>query len=67
MEKAMIWMGCIFCFSLVTVFARNSGIILGAIPTTLLFAGMCWLARTLCEKWDPQDKQTTETEHKEGE
>ena len=50
--KAVIWLGCIFSLSFFMVILKNSGIILGGIPTALLFGGMLWLARTLCKKWD---------------
>jgi ribosomal protein L40E len=38
--------------ALITTSIKESGVILGAIPTVLLFAGTMWLARTLCKKWD---------------
>ena len=50
--KALIWIGCIFCFSLFRVLIKDAGIILGGIPTALMFGGMWWLATTLCKKWD---------------
>ena len=31
---------------------KRGGIILGGIPTALMFGGTLWLARTLCKKWD---------------
>ena len=50
--KVIIWLGCIFGLSLFIVILKNAGIILGGIPTALLFWAMLWLARTLCKKWD---------------
>ncbi len=50
--KALIWFLCIFANALITTLLKESGIILGGIPTVLLFAGTMWLARTLCKKWD---------------
>ena len=50
--KALIWIGCIFSLSLCTVLIKNCGIILGGIPSALMFGGMWWIATTLCKKWD---------------
>ena len=50
--KVLIWLGYIFGLSLFIVILKNVGIILGGIPTALLFWGMLWLARALCKKWD---------------
>ena len=50
--KALIWIGCIFSLSLCTVLIKNCGIILGGIPSALMFGGMWWLATKLCKKWD---------------
>lgn len=50
--KVLIWFLCIFANALITTIIKYNGIILGAIPSVLLFAGTMWLARTLCKKWD---------------
>ena len=50
--KVLIWILCIFANALITTILKESGILLGAIPTMILFAGMLWVARTLCKKWD---------------
>ena len=50
--KILIWFLCIFANALITTILRESGIILGGIPTAVLFGGTMWLARTLCKKWD---------------
>ncbi|MBQ7896901.1 MAG: zinc ribbon domain-containing protein [Clostridia bacterium] len=50
--KVLIWFLCIFVNALITTIAKESGVTLGAIPTVILFAGMMWLAQTLCKKWD---------------
>ncbi len=52
--KVLIWFGCIFGLSLFIVILKNAGIILGGIPTALLYGGMYWSARMLCKKWDEQ-------------
>ena len=50
--KVLIWILCIFANALITTILKESGILLGAIPTMILFGAMFWLARTLCKKWD---------------
>lgn len=50
--KALIYIGCIFCLSLCMVLIKNCGIILGGIPSALMFGGMWWIATKLCKKWD---------------
>ena len=58
--KALIWIGCIFSLSLCMTLIKNGGIILGGIPTALMFGAMWWLARTLCKKWDARKKNDAE-------
>ncbi len=41
-----------FVNALITTLIKEGGIILGGIPTALMFGGTLWLARTLCKKWD---------------
>ena len=55
--KVLIWFLCIFANALITTLIKEAGVILGGIPTALMFAATLWLARTLCKKWD---------EHKEN-
>ena len=55
--KVLIWFLCIFANAVITTLIKESGVILGGIPTALLFLATFWLARTLCKKWD---------EHKEN-
>ena len=55
--KALIWVGCCFLYGLITTLAKQSGIILGGIPTFILATGIFWLARTLCKKYDEYKKQ----------
>lgn len=50
--KVLIWSLCIFVTALITTFIKESGVILGAIPSVILFSIMMWSARTLCKKWD---------------
>ena len=55
--KVLIWFLCIFANALITTLIKEAGVILGAIPTVILYGATFWLARTLCKKWD---------EHKES-
>ena len=50
--KVLIWVICIFVNALITTIIKGSGVILGAIPTVILYGVTIWLARTLCKKWD---------------
>ena len=50
--KFLIWFLCILVNALIITGLRYSGVLLGAIPTVLLFVGMMALARFLCKKWD---------------
>lgn len=50
--KVLIWILCFFANALITTLIKEGGIILGGIPTALMFGGTLWLARTLCKKWD---------------
>jgi hypothetical protein len=50
--KILIWFGCIFMLSLITVLLKYAGVLLGFIPTFILGSLMFWTARTLCKKWD---------------
>lgn len=55
--KFSIWFLCIFANALITTLIKETGVILGAIPTVVLYGATIWLAKTLCKKWD---------EHKEN-
>lgn len=50
--KVLIWFLCFFANSSITVFINNNGVMLGGVPTALMFAATIWLARVLCKKWD---------------
>ena len=50
--KIVIWGGLIVAVSaIITAFSMN-GILLGAIPTVLIYGVMFWLAKTLCKVWE---------------
>lgn len=53
--KVLIWIGCLFANALITTLFKENGIILGAIPTVLLYLGAVYLARTLCKLWDERN------------
>ena len=50
--KVLIWIGCFLGLSVIVTLIRSAGILLGGIPTFLLYTGMFWVARKLCELWD---------------
>lgn len=50
--KVLIWIGCMLIPSITTMLFKDSGIILGGIPTGLLYGGAVWLSNKLCKKWD---------------
>lgn len=61
--KVLIWIGCIFVNAIITTLFKQNGIILGAIPTVLLYLGAVYLARYLCKLWD---ERKTEKKIQEG-
>ena len=65
--KALIWIGCIFTLSLCFVMIKNAGIILGGIPSALMFGGMWWIASSLSKKWDGRKERKMNKEHKDNE
>ena len=65
--KALIWIGCIFTLSLCFVMIKNAGIILGGIPSALMFGGMWWIASSLRKKWDGRKERNTNKEDENNE
>ena len=63
--KVLIWCLCFFANALITTILKQSGIMLGGIPTMLLFAGTIALARILCKNWDNRKKIKKEEKSKE--
>lgn len=59
--KFLIWFLCIFANAIITTIIKEAGVILGAIPTVILFGATMWLAKTLCKKWD-EHKENKEAE-----
>ena len=52
MMKFLIWFLCILSNPIIITLIKKAGVILGAIPTMILFGATSWLAMTLCKKWD---------------
>ena len=50
--KVLIWVGCIIVLAVIQTIIRSMGITLGAIPTVILYGAGCWIASTLCKKYD---------------
>ena len=65
--KALIWIGCIFTLSLCFVMIKNAGIILGGIPSALMFGGMWWIASSLSKKWDSRKERKMNKEDEDNE
>ena len=65
--KALIWIGCIFTLSLCFVMIKNAGIILGGIPSALMFGGMWWIASSLSKKWDGRKERKMNKEDEDNE
>lgn len=55
--KVLIWLGCLFGYSVVMTLGRMAGFLWGGIPTAILFGLMIWIAATLCNKWDERRLQ----------
>ena len=50
--KILIWFLCILANSVITAITKANGIILGGIPTFIMYMITFAVARTLCEKWE---------------
>lgn len=50
--KVLIWFLCILANALIIAIFKTNGILLGGVPTMILFGLMFWTARTLCRKWE---------------
>lgn len=56
--KALIWFGVLFALSFLTTMLKEAGILLGAIPTVLLYSGAVAIARALCKAIDEKNQET---------
>ena len=50
--KCLIWLGFLFVSSAITTGLAYAGVLLGAIPTILLFAAACYAARSCCKAYN---------------
>lgn len=50
--KALIWIGCFLGNAIIQTIIKDCGIILGGIPSALLFGATWFIATKLCNKWD---------------
>ncbi len=56
--KALIWVVCIFALAVIQTVLTESGIILGGIPTAILYGTTMYVARTLSSKVGKKDSTT---------
>lgn len=61
--KVLIWFLCLFANAMVTTLAKENGIILGAIPTVVLYALAATLAQVLCGAWDKHKQKKTDKQN----
>lgn len=61
--KVLIWFICFFVVALIRTSTQESGIILGGLPTALLYLGAYFIARSLCKSLD---ERKTEKKIQEG-
>lgn len=50
--KCLIWLGFLFVNSAITTGLAYAGVLLGGVPTILLFAAVCYAARSCCKAYD---------------
>lgn len=55
--KVFIYIACFFVMVIIQVVVQNSGIILGAIPTVILYLVAIGAARGLCKLWDNKGRK----------
>ena len=60
--KILIWFVCILVMAIIQTIISSSGIILGAIPSVILFLAMWQVATTLCKKYDEKKADRTNNE-----
>ena len=59
--KVLIWVVCILVYAVIQTVISESGIVLGGIPTALLFGGMMWVAGTLSNKVGKKETNSGKT------
>ena len=48
----LIWLICIIVVNGIMVYIKSAGVLLGAIPTVIIYAVAFWVAQTLCKELD---------------
>ena len=48
----LIWLICIIVVNGIMVYIKSAGVLLGAIPTVIIYAVAFWVAHTLCKELD---------------
>lgn len=56
--KILIWLSCVFIYSLIVTGLSTSGIMLGSIPTACLLGCTFFVARMFCKEYDTHKKTT---------
>lgn len=64
--KIFIWFFCILIFSIIETLLKAKGILLGAIPTVLLFSAAISIAKYFCRIWDEYKALVSAAEKKYG-
>ena len=60
--KVLIWIGCFLGLAIIRMIAQNCGIILGGLPTALLFGTAWFIGKKLCDKWAMHQVEKKATE-----
>lgn len=58
--KVLIWFACLFFFNGLLTLFRMGGVIIGGIPTLVVYVVMIAAARKLCQLWDEHCKKREE-------
>lgn len=61
--KFLIYFGCFVVLSVIQTLIRNAGIILGGVPTVLLWSLTYWIAKNLSKAWEAKHGTNTEEQH----
>ena len=64
--KIAIWVGVLFVVSAITTALKMNGILLGGIPTALIYGAAAFLASTLCKVWQNRRDEKEASKNKEA-
>ncbi len=56
----LIWFGCLMVDVMITVILKNCGVILGGVPTIILYSITIGMAPLICRKWDRRKSDSKE-------